>query len=108
VCEHDRNSDFADGFKVGYVDVCRGGDGKCPAVPPSYYWDSKFQCAVGAERLETWYRGFVNGAGVAMGTETKQACADGPTATEAICQNTINGAKNGVTPLELTEHESPL
>ena len=64
--DQDRNIDFGDGFKVGYEDVCRGGDGMCPAVPPSYFWDAKFQCAVGAERVETWYRGFELGAQVAL------------------------------------------
>jgi len=69
----DRTADFADGFKSGFVDVSRGGDGACPAVPPHCYWDAKFQTAEGKLRIEQWYAGFALGATTALHCGTNQS-----------------------------------
>ncbi len=61
----DRTADFAGGFKSGFVDVSRGGDGASPVVPPQCYWDAKFQTAEGKMRIEHWYSGFALGAATA-------------------------------------------
>ena len=73
----DRTADFADGFKSGYVDVSRGGNGDSPAVPPPCYWEPRFQTPEGKIRVERWYSGFTLGATTAMqwGYQPIQQCS---------------------------------
>lgn len=68
--EFERTADCADGFKAGYVDVTRGGDGACPVVPPPCYWEAKFQTPEGKVRLDRWYAGFAMGAATALQCHT--------------------------------------
>jgi hypothetical protein len=54
---------FQDGFLAGYCNVCDGGSGECPAMPPERYWGFQYQTQEGAEMQNAWFAGFEAGAG---------------------------------------------
>jgi hypothetical protein len=43
------------------MDVCNGGDGYVPALPPSEYRGYEYQCAEGAKCVNTWFEGYPAG-----------------------------------------------
>jgi hypothetical protein len=60
------SSDYADGFKDGFVDhVIAGGNGDPPAVPPFRYRLTPYASAEGHQAIKDWYAGFRHGAEVA-------------------------------------------
>lgn len=56
---------FRKGFVEGYCNVCNGGDGYIPAMPPKDYWGYEFQSADGAECVSAWFDGFPEGVAAA-------------------------------------------
>ena len=60
--------DFRDGFIAGYCNVCDGGDGYVPALPPRDYWDARYQTAEGQKRTKMWFAGYPVGAKAARTT----------------------------------------
>ena len=90
VTASERTADFADGFKAGYVDVSRGGDGACPVVPPACYWEARFQTAEGKLRLDRWYAGFT------LGATTAQQCGTNylNNVPSLICSSTSSSSEN--------------
>lgn len=56
------------GFVAGYCDVCRGGDGYVPALPPDEYWSYEYQSSQGQECVRAWFDGYP--AGVAAARQT--------------------------------------
>ncbi len=61
-CRRPFNDHFRKGFVAGYIDVCRGGNGYVPAVPPSEYMNYEYQSAEGASCVNAWFEGFPAGA----------------------------------------------
>ena len=57
-----RSSDFAAGWKQGYLDITSGGNGEAPLVPPEKYWGDRFRTANGHARINQWYAGYDTGA----------------------------------------------
>jgi len=53
------------GFIEGYCNVCRGGDGNAPGLPPKDYWTSQYQSQQGSVCVNEWFEGFPEGAAVA-------------------------------------------
>jgi hypothetical protein len=52
-------TDFADGFKDGFVDyVYAGGSGDPPPVPPRRYWNVDFRTTGGHEAANRWVEGY--------------------------------------------------
>lgn len=56
---------FRKGFVEGYCEVCNGGDGYIPAMPPKEYWGYEFQSSDGAECVSAWFDGFPEGVAAA-------------------------------------------
>ncbi len=56
---------FRKGFIEGYCNVCNGGDGYSPAMPPRDYWGYEYQSAEGAECVSAWFDGFPEGVAAA-------------------------------------------
>ncbi len=54
--------DFGRGFKEGYRDVCMGGDGCPPALPPRRYWSIRYQNRKGHFKQRRWFDGYEHGA----------------------------------------------
>ena len=61
-CERLHADHFRDGFIAGYSDVCKGGNGECPAVPPEKYWGFQYRTREGSEMQSAWFSGFEEGA----------------------------------------------
>ena len=57
-CDREFESHFKQGFCDGYSDVCNGGDGYVPAVPPEAYWSYQYQSAEGAKCVNTWFKAY--------------------------------------------------
>ena len=68
-CNREFADHFRNGFCAGYSDVCGGGDGFAPALPPDQYRGYEFQCAEGSKCIESWFDGYP--AGVAAAREEK-------------------------------------
>ncbi len=66
-CNREYSDHFQNGFCAGYSDMCNGGDGYLPALPPEEYRGYEYQCAEGAKCIDTWFDGFP--AGVAAARE---------------------------------------
>jgi hypothetical protein len=64
-CSRAHADHFRDGFVAGYSDVCVGGAGECPAIPPDKYWGFQYRSREGAEMQNAWFAGFEAGAGAA-------------------------------------------
>ncbi len=57
-CEREYSDHFRQGFIDGYCDLCNGGDGYVPAVPPEDYWSGQYQSPEGAKCVNTWFKSF--------------------------------------------------
>jgi hypothetical protein len=57
-CDRQYPEHFKQGFVDGYSDVCNGGDGYVPAVPPEKYWSFKYQSPEGAKCVNTWFKAY--------------------------------------------------
>lgn len=57
-CDRDFPEHFKQGFIDGYNDVCNGGDGYVPAVPPNDYWSFQYQSPEGAKCVNTWFKAY--------------------------------------------------
>lgn len=68
-CDRPYSNHYRDGFCAGYMDVCNGGDGYVPALPPSEYRGYEYQSAEGAKCVNTWFEGYP--AGVAAAKQDK-------------------------------------
>ena len=66
-CNRQFEDHFQNGFCEGYSDVCNGGDGYIPALPPENYRGYEYQCAEGSKCVEAWFDGYP--AGVAAARE---------------------------------------
>ena len=64
-CDRPYGNHYRDGFCAGYMDVCNGGDGYVPALPPSEYRGYEYQCAEGAKCVNTWFEGYPAGVAAA-------------------------------------------
>ncbi len=56
---------YRSGYMDGYCNVCEGGDGYVPAVPPQNYWSSQYQSQQGAVCVNDWFEGYPQGAAAA-------------------------------------------
>jgi len=56
---------FRKGYVEGFCNVCNGGDGYIPAMPPKEYWGYEFQSADGAECVSSWFDGYPEGVAAA-------------------------------------------
>ena len=70
-CERAHADHFRDGFVAGYRNVCDGGTGECPAMPPERYWGFQYQNQEGADMQNAWFAGFDSGAGAANNDGSK-------------------------------------
>lgn len=68
-CNREYAEHFKSGFCAGYADVCNGGDGYLPALPPEQYRGYEYQCAEGSKCVDTWFDAYP--AGVAAAREEK-------------------------------------
>ncbi len=68
-CDRPYGEHFYNGFCAGYEDVCNGGDGYVPALPPVGYRDHRFQSPDGAQCVNAWFEGYP--AGVAAARQEK-------------------------------------
>ena len=57
-CDRQFPEHFRQGFVDGYCDICNGGDGYVPAVPPEDYWSHQYQSPEGAKCVNTWFRAY--------------------------------------------------
>ncbi|HMP78834.1 MAG TPA: hypothetical protein PKD54_05240 [Pirellulaceae bacterium] len=53
------------GFVAGYCDVCQGGDGYIPALPPEEYWSYEYQSSQGSDCVKAWFDGYPEGVAAA-------------------------------------------
>lgn len=56
---------FKSGFCAGYTEMCNGGDGYTPALPPSEYRGYEFQSADGVQCVNSWFEGYPEGVAAA-------------------------------------------
>ncbi len=49
------------GFVAGYCDICQGGDGYVPALPPNEYWSYEYQSSQGSDCVKAWFDGYSDG-----------------------------------------------
>ncbi len=68
-CDRAYPEHFENGFCAGYSDISNGGDGYVPAMPPQDYRSYEFQCAEGAQCVNSWFEGYP--AGVAAARKDK-------------------------------------
>lgn len=68
-CDREYSEHFQNGFCAGYKEMCNGGDGYVPALPPEEYRSPKYQSADGAKCVNSWFEGFP--AGVAAARKDK-------------------------------------
>ena len=64
-CERPYAEHFRNGFCDGYSDVCQGGDGYTPALPPDNYRGYEFQSADGSNCVDAWFEGYPAGVAAA-------------------------------------------
>ena len=64
-CNRPYAEHFENGFIEGYSNVCQGGDGYTPALPPDTYRGYEFQSADGSKCVEAWYQGYPAGVAAA-------------------------------------------
>lgn len=76
--------DFAKGFKAGFLDVSRGGDGTAPAVAPKEYWTARYSCGNDCGAINLWYEGFYYGAQDAL-CSGYQNCHAVPSRSNCAC-----------------------
>lgn len=68
-CDRPYSEHFRNGFCAGYADICNGGDGYVPALPPDSYRSYEYQSADGAKCVNAWFEGYP--AGVAAAKQDK-------------------------------------
>ena len=68
-CNRPYGEHFQNGFCSGYSDVCNGGDGYVPAMPPADYRGYEYQSADGVQCVNAWFEGYP--AGVAAARKEK-------------------------------------
>ena len=68
-CNRPYAEHFEAGFCAGYEDVCEGGDGYVPALPPDDYRSFEFQSTDGSKCVNAWFEGYP--AGVAAAKQDK-------------------------------------
>ena len=68
-CKRAYANHFENGFCAGYTDMCEGGDGYVPALPPEEYRAPEYQSADGAKCVNSWFEGYP--AGVAAARKDK-------------------------------------
>ncbi len=68
-CDRPYAEHFQNGFCSGYTDVCHGGDGYVPALPPAEYRGFEFQSIDGSQCVNSWFEGYP--AGVAAAKQDK-------------------------------------
>ena len=56
---------FESGFCAGYTEMCNGGDGFTPALPPSEYRGYEFQSADAVQCVNSWFEGYPEGVAAA-------------------------------------------
>ncbi len=64
-CDRQYSEHFKNGFCAGYSDVCGGGDGYTPALPPESYRGYEFQSADGSKCVDSWFEGYPAGVAAA-------------------------------------------
>ena len=64
-CDRPYAEHFKNGFCDGYSDVCQGGDGFTPALPPDTYRGYEFQSADGSNCVNAWFEGYPAGVAAA-------------------------------------------
>ena len=64
-CDRPYSDHFENGFRDGYSDVCQGGDGYTPALPPDNYRGYEFQSADGSNCVKAWFEGYPAGVAAA-------------------------------------------
>ncbi len=64
-CKRVHADHFEAGFVEGYCEVCNGGQGMSPTVPPEKYWGFQYRTREGSEMQNAWYAGFEAGSGSA-------------------------------------------
>ncbi len=69
-CDRPFSNHYRDGFCAGYMDVCNGGDGYVPALPPPEYRGLEYQSAEGAKCVNTWFEGYPSGVAAAKQDKT--------------------------------------
>lgn len=68
-CARPYGDHFENGFCAGYTDVCNGGDGYVPAMPPPDYRSFEYQSGDGVQCVNAWFEGYP--AGVAAAKKEK-------------------------------------
>lgn len=56
---------FQAGFCAGYTEMCNGGDGYTPALPPQEYRGYEFQSSDGMQCVNSWFEGYPEGVAAA-------------------------------------------
>ena len=64
-CDRPYADHFENGFCAGYSEVCGGGQGHVPALPPENYRGYEFQTADGAKCINAWFEGYPEGVAAA-------------------------------------------
>jgi hypothetical protein len=64
-CDQEFGDHFRAGFQAGYEDICNGGDGYVPALPPDDYRGVEYQCEEGAQCVNAWFEGYPAGVAAA-------------------------------------------
>ena len=64
-CDRPYSEHFKNGFCDGYSDVCQGGDGYTPALPPDNYRGYEFQSSDGSNCVSAWFEGYPAGVAAA-------------------------------------------
>jgi hypothetical protein len=64
-CDRPYSEHFKNGFCAGYSDVCGGGDGYTPALPPESYRGYEFQSSDGSKCVNSWFEGYPAGVAAA-------------------------------------------
>jgi hypothetical protein len=64
-CDRPYAQHFENGFCAGYAEMCGGGDGYTPALPPEDYRGYEYQTADGAKCINSWFEGYPAGVAAA-------------------------------------------
>ncbi len=64
-CERPHATHFRDGFVCGYSDVCGGGEGIAPTLPPEKYWSYRYRSNEGSQMQNAWFEGYEAGSSAA-------------------------------------------
>ena len=60
-CQMAHGDDFREGFLRGYCEMCEGGQGHTPVIPPEQYWAERYQSSQGKLAVESWFKGYPEG-----------------------------------------------